>query len=654
LIIALAAAGGGETADPDYPLRPVPFTAVRVNDVFWAPRIETNRAATVPYALRMIEETGRADNFRKAAGKTPGSFLGKRYNDSDVFKVMEGAAYTLMLKPDPALAETLDGLIAVIAAAQEPDGYLYTCRTIDPKNPAPGAGAERWSNLRVSHELYNVGHMYEAAVAHYQATGKRSFLDVALKNARLLASVFGPGKRRGFPGHPEIEIGLGKLYRVTGDRAWLDLAEFFLDERGRSFQGEKYAPDNPFSVYNSEEYLLNHKPVLEQEEAVGHAVRAMYLYAGMADASALGGRPDYVRAVDRLWADVVERKMYLTGGVGARAESEAFGAPYELPNRTAYAETCAAIGNALWQHRLFLRHGEAKYIDVLERVMYNGLLSGVGLDGLTFFYENPLESDGKTALYQGQVGRSPWFEVACCPPNILRFLPSVPGYVYAVGDDSLYVNLFMTNTAVVDLAGTNVGLAQETKYPWEGTVKLTVSPEKEADFALRIRVPGWARNEPVPGGLYHFLEESEEPPALTVNGEAAGLALENGYAVLRRTWRKGDAVALRLPMPVRRIAAKAEVAADAGRVAFQRGPLVYCAEAVDNGGHVLDLSIMDGARFSAEFRPDLLNGIVVLSRETLRGTMRLGAARVRDVLLVPYYAWANRGPGEMRVWFPRD
>ncbi|HOY99737.1 MAG TPA: glycoside hydrolase family 127 protein, partial [Candidatus Aminicenantes bacterium] len=280
--------------------------------------------------------------------------------------------------------------------------------------------------------------------------------------------------------------------------------------------------------------------------------------------------------------------------------------------------------------------------------------SGVGLDGLTFFYENPLESDGKTALYQGQVGRSPWFEVACCPPNILRFLPSVPGYVYAVGDDSLYVNLFMTNTAVVDLAGTNVGLAQETKYPWEGTVKLTVSPEKEADFALRIRIPGWARNEPVPGGLYHFLEESEEPPALTVNGEAAGLALENGYAVLRRTWRKGDAVALRLPMPVRRIAAKAEVAADAGRVAFQRGPLVYCAEAVDNGGHVLDLSIMDGARFSAEFRPDLLNGIVVLSRETLRGTMRLGAARVRDVLLVPYYAWANRGPGEMRVWFPRD
>ncbi|MBN1938592.1 MAG: glycoside hydrolase family 127 protein [Candidatus Aminicenantes bacterium] len=637
----------------DYPIRPVPFTEVKVADVFWAPKIETNRAVTIPFALKMNEETGRVNNFRKAAGLMKGAYEGRRFNDSDVFKAMEGAAYSLMLRPDPELAAGLDALIEVIGKAQEPDGYLFTNRTVDPKHPAPGSGPERWSNLRVSHEFYNVGHMYEAAVAHFQATGKKTFLDIAVKNADLLVSTFGPGKRRAFPGHQEIEIGLNKLYRATGNRAYFDLAKFFLDERGHYFQGERHAPDDPFAVYDSDEYMQNHKPVLKQDEAVGHAVRAMYMYAGMADVAALGGYPEYVQAIDRLWDNVVGKKLYLTGGVGARSGSEAFGDAYELPNQSAYTETCAAIGNALWQQRLFLLHGDAKYIDVLERVMYNGLISGVGLDGMSFFYQNPLEADGKSELYQGQVGRSPWFEVSCCPPNITRFLPSVPGYVYAVRDDSLYVNLYMANTAAVEVVGVKVALSQETKYPWEGTVKIAVSPETETAFALRVRIPGWARNAPIPTDLYRFLDRTSERPGLAINGLRARMTLDKGYAVIERKWKKGDTVELFLPMPVRRVVAHEKVEADSGRAAFQRGPVVFCAEAADNSGRVLDLEIPDAMEFTAEFRPDLLGGVVVLKNKLPAAPAVVGAPAGRTITLIPYYAWANRGPGEMRVWFPR-
>ena len=483
------------SASLDYPIHPVPFTHVKLEDAFWAPRLETNRTVSVPYALRMNEETGRVDNFRKAAKLMAGTYRGKRYNDSDIYKSMEAAAYTLRLHPDPALDRTLDDLIAVIAKAQEPDGYLYTTRTADPAHPAPGAGPERWSNLRVSHELYNVGHMYEAAVAHFQATGKRTFLAIAEKNAALLLRTFGagPGQRRGFPGHQEIEIGLAKLYRVTGKRAYLDLAKFFLDERGHYFGGEKYAPDDPFAIYNSDEYLQNHKPVLEQDQAVGHAVRAMYMYSGMADVGALGGYPEYVAAIDRLWLDVAGKKQYLTGGVGARSGSEAFGAAYELPNAEAYTETCAAIGNALWNYRLFLLHGESKYMDVFERVLYNGLLSGVALSGDRFFYQNPLES-------AGGYGRSPWFEVACCPPNMTRFLPSLPGYVYALKDDTVFVNLFIAGTGKIPIPGRPVIVTQETRYPWEGTVELILSLEAPGPFELALRIPGWARGEAMPHG----------------------------------------------------------------------------------------------------------------------------------------------------------
>ncbi|MGA2586212.1 MAG: glycoside hydrolase family 127 protein [Candidatus Aminicenantales bacterium] len=650
MLVLMALAAGCAGHKKDYPVTPVSFTQVRVNDAFWAPKLETNRAVTVPFALQKNEETGRVDNFRKAARLMAGAYQGKRYNDSDVYKVMEGAAYTLMLHPDPQLKKRLDDLIAVIGKAQEPDGYLYTTRTIDPGNPAPGAGKERWSNLRVSHELYNVGHMYEAAVAHFQATGERSFLDVAIKNADLLVRTFGPGKRRGFPGHQEVEIGLSKLYRLTGNPAYLDLAKFFLDERGHYFGGERHDPKDPFAVYDSDEYLQNHKPVLEQDEAVGHAVRAMYMFAGMADIAALGGFPEYVQAIDRLWENVVGKKMYLTGGVGARDTSEAFGDAYELPNASAYTETCAAIGNALWQERLFLLHGDAKYADALERVMYNGLISGVSLDGMSFFYQNPLES-------AGGYGRSAWFEVACCPPNITRFLPSVPGYVYAVKGEALYVNLFIGNTAAVEVNGRTIDLKQETRYPWDGAVKIAVGPDKPVEFTVNVRIPGWAQHRPVPGDLYEFADTSDEPIALSMNGAAVSLEMDRGYARIKRTWKKGDVIDLLLPMPVRRVVAHASVKADAGRIALQRGPIVFCAEGIDNGGKVLNLALSDRAVFRAEFRPDLLNGVVVLRgkarTENPSEGGKISLPKERDFLAIPYYAWANRGAGEMEVWFPR-
>ncbi len=638
-------------ASLDYPIHPVPFTHVKLTDGFWAPRLETNRTVSVPYALRMNEETGRVDNFRKAARLMTGPHKGRRFNDSDVYKAMEAAAYTLRLHPDPTLGKSLDDLIALIAQAQEPDGYLFTTRTNDPAHPAPGSGPERWSNLRVSHELYNVGHMYEAAVAHFQATGKRTFLAIAEKNAALLLRTFGtgPGQRRGFPGHQEIEIGLAKLYRATGNRPYLDLAKFFLDERGHYFGGEKHAPGDPFVVYDSDEYMQNHKPVLEQDEAVGHAVRAMYMYSGMADVAALGGFPEYVSAIDRLWLDVAGKKQYLTGGVGARSGSEAFGNAYELPNAEAYTETCAAIGNALWNYRLFLLHGESKYMDVFERVLYNGLLSGVALSGDRFFYQNPLES-------AGGYGRSPWFEVACCPPNMTRFLPSLPGYVYATKDDVIFVNLFIAGAGKVPIPGRPVILTQETRYPWDGAVRLTLALEAPRSFELALRVPGWARGEAMPTDLTRFLDGSADEPVLKVNGRTIALDVRDGYARVRRDWRDGDAVELTLPMPVRRVLAHEAVVEDSGRVALQRGPIVYAAEGVDNGERVFDLILPDAAALGVEFRPDLLNGVAVVSGTAVAVSKNAAGKTVetaRPFLAVPYYAWANRGPGQMLVWLPR-
>jgi DUF1680 family protein len=635
---------------PDYSIQPVDFAGVKLTDEFWAPRLEINRTITIPYLFKMNEESGRVDNFRIAAGLKTGKHTGKRYNDSDIFKAMEAAAYSLRLHPDPELKAKLDDLIAIIAKAQEPDGYIFTTREINPDNPALGSGPERWSNLRVSHELYNVGHMYEAAAAHFLATGERSFLDIALKNADLLVRTFGPDKRRAFPGHQEIEIGLAKLYRLTGHRQYLDLARFLLDERGHYHNGETYPSDSPFVIYNSEEYLQNHKPVLEQTEAVGHAVRATYMYSGMADVSALGGRPEYESVLDRLWANVVGKKLYITGGIGATGEYEAFGGDYDLPNARAYAETCAAVGNAFWNQRMFELRGEARYVDVLERIIFNGILPGVSLSGDKFFYQNPLES-------RGRYERSSWFEVACCPANVARFLPILGSYIYATQGDALYINLYAGSTARFELAGRPVEIIQETKYPWDGSVKIMVNPRPVGKFTVKLRIPGWALNQPVPSELYHFLEKNEQLVRVLVNRKPVNVVPEKGYVKLKRKWRSGDLIELYLPMPIRKVVANDMVKEDAGKVALQRGPVVFCAEGVDNGGKVLNLILPDGARITHWFRPDLLGGVAIITAKAQAVDFgpagKSAAKREQDMMAVPYFTWANRGPNEMAVWLPR-
>lgn len=632
----------------DYPIRPVPFTEVSVEDAFWRPRLETNRAVTVPYTLGRCEDTGRVLNFARAAGRASGPHEGVPFNDSDVFKVIEGASLALHTQPDAELEAELDRLVELIGAAQEPDGYLYTPRTIgEPPMEDRWEGPERWSNLYMSHELYNLGHLYEAAAAHAQATGKRSLLDIALRTAELVLEVFGEGGRFAPPGHQEIELGLVKLYRVTGDLRLLAMARRFLDTRGRAREGAGgRARETPGeraegrALYGP--YSQDHAPVTEQREAVGHAVRAGYMYSAMADVAALDDAPGYLGALDAIWQDVVGRKLYLTGGVGALHEGEAFGEAYHLPNATAYAETCAAIANVMWNHRMFLLHGEARYLDVLERTLYNGMLSGVSLGGDLFFYPNPLASDGSWAFNVGEgPTRSPWFEVSCCPTNVVRALPALPGYLYAVRERDLYVNLYVGSRGRVTVDGVGMRLSQTTDYPWDGTVRLELAPDEPMAFALKLRVPGWARGEPVPSDLYRYVgaDEGADGVRLRLNGAEVEIRTEHGFATLDRTWRPGDVVELELPMPVRRVLAHDAVEDDRGRVAVERGPIVYCAEGIDNGGKALDLVLRDDAHLEPRRRDDLLEGVVTISGG--------------GVELVPYYAWSHRGPGEMAVWLRR-
>jgi len=618
----------------DCPVQSVPFTDVQIKDNFWWPRMETNRKVTIPYAFGKCEETGRIDNFAKAGGLMKGEFEGIYFNDSDVYKVIEGAGYSLKNRADPELEKYVDGVIEKIASAQWEDGYLYTFYSVPRRQPE-----KRWTNMRDNHELYCAGHFFEAAVAYYQATGKRKILDVAIKLADYIDSVFGPGKRREVSGHEEIEIGLVKLYRLTGNEKYLNLAKFFIDERGNA-RGHK--------LYGS--YCQDHKPVIEQSEAVGHAVRAGYLYSGMADVASLTGDRDYVRALDRIWQDVVSKKLYLTGGVGARGGGESFGNDYELPNKTAYCETCAAIANAMWNHRMFLLHGDAKYLDVLERIIYNGFLSSISLSGDKFFYPNPLASDGN---YQ----RSPWFGCACCPTNIVRFIPSLPGYVYAHREDTLYVNLFAAGSATIKMNNKTVQIKQQTRYPWDGAVKMTVNPEHSAEFAIYVRIPGWAKNQPVPSDLYRYLNKSDKKVALKVNGKSIALDMEKGFARVSRTWKKGDVIELNLPMPIRRVVSNEKVEANAGRVALVRGPIVYCAEGVDNDGQVFNIVLSDDVPLEAKYREDMLGGVTVI-----RGKARslypsedgkLVETKEQEFVAIPYYAWSHRGVGEMAVWLPR-
>ena len=636
----------------DYPVVPVPFTAVHLNDVFWAPRIETNRKVTIPAAFQQCELTGRVDNFVRAAqalrGEKPANTKppGYPFDDTDLYKVIEGASYTLNVVPDPKLDAYVDSLIEKIAAAQEPDGYLYPARTIDPQHPHRWSGAERWVNERNdSHELYNLGHLFEAAVAHYQATGKKTLLNVGLKSADLLVKTFGPGKRSIWPGHQITEMGLVKLYRVTGNEQYLNLAKFLLDQRGPG-------PPPPGETVNPRglEYNQAQAPVIDQTEPVGHAVRAMYMYSGMADVAALENDAALRAAGDRIWESLVRNKLYLTGGIGAAGGHEGFGKPYELPNMTAYNETCASVGMDFWNMRQFLLHGDAKYVDVMERTLFNGLVSGVSIDGKTFFYDNPLESNGQHA-------RREWFGVACCPGNITRFMASVPGYIYATRGDTLYVNLFAGGTADITTPGGKLTVDQQTRYPWDGLVRMTMRPDRARRFAVDVRIPGWARNEPVPSDLYRFLDPAPAPPALTVNGQRVAVTMSQGYVTIDRTWRAGDVIELNLPMPVRRIVAHEQVEADRGRVALQRGPIVYAAEWADNpNGRVRNLVVPDETPLTAEFRPDLLNGVeIVKGRARALAYDAQGKVTTTDQAFtaIPYSTWANRGRGQMAVWIAR-
>jgi DUF1680 family protein len=655
-LVGTAAQSRNTSAKADYPVQPVPFTRVHLNDVFWAPRIETNRTASIPAAFEQCELTGRVNLFERAARALRGEPLENRrapgypFDDTDVYKVIEGASYTLSVTPDPKLDAYVDALIAKIAAAQEPDGYLYTTRTINPKEPHRWAGPARWVLERDdSHELYNLGHMIEAAVAHHLATGKKTFLNVAIKAADLLVNTFGPGKRSTWPGHQITEMALVRLYRVTGNEAYLTLGRFLLDERGPGLDPAKPTefPGGERANPRGLAYNQAQAKVVDQGEPVGHAVRATYMYSGMTDVAALTGDEKMRAASKRIWDYLMKSKLYLTGGIGASGSGEAFGRPYELPNATAYNETCASVGMDYWAHRLFLLEGDGQYIDVMERTLYNGLISGVSLDGKTYFYPNPLESNGRHA-------RSPWFGVACCPGNITRFMASVPGYLYAQRGDTVYVNLFAAGTADVDAPGGKLTIVQQTRYPWDGAVKMTVTPPKARRFAINVRIPGWARNEPVPSDLYRFADTATDAATIKVNGSGVPLNVQKGYVTIDRTWKAGDVVELNLPMPVRRVLAHANVEADRDRVALQRGPVVYAAEWADNPeGKVRNLVMPDTNALTSEFRADLLNGVQVVKGRALglkldeKGTV---VKTEQPFMAIPYATWANRGRGEMAVW----
>lgn len=602
-VLANRPAPGAET--PKHrKLTGVPFNQVRLQDGFWSPRLKTNREKSLPHNLKWCEETGRISNFSKAAGLMPGKFQGIYFNDSDLYKVLEGASYALADHPDPALEKTVDDVIGKIAAAQQPDGYLNTYFTlVEPKN--------RWTDFAAKHELYCIGHMFEAAVAHYRATGKTTFLNVALKVADHLDRIFGPGKRHEVCGHEEVELALVKLYEATGQQRYFDLAKFFIDMRGN-----REARERTFGTY-----CQDHQPVRQQREIVGHAVRAMYLYSGMADVAAHTGDVGLIQAMDALWDDVVQHKVYITGGAGARHAGEAFGDAYELPNDSAYCETCANIGLALWNHRLNLMQADGKYADVVERALYNGVLSGIDLGGEKFFYVNPLASSGGHH-------RQPFYDCACCPTNVVRFIPSVPGYVYAQREDALYVNLYATGTAKLTLAGQPVAVSQRTEYPWGETVEISLALGRPAEFEVNLRIPGWC-----------------EGATLAVAGKPARIDPVKGYARLRRSWKSGDTILLRLPMPVQRMEAHPLVKADLGRVAIQRGPIVYCLEAADNGGPVRNLALARDPQFIVHPRGDLLRGVNVIQARTRDG---------HTIAAVPYYAWDHRAPGEMAVWIRQD
>ena len=643
LILTVTALLAAQSRTAEYPIRPVPLDQVQVTGGFWRPRLETNRTITIPHILEQNETTGRVDNLRRGARKLAGEYQGRRFNDTDVYKVIEAAAYTLVSHPDPALSKRLDELIDLIAASQQADGYVFPARTINPAKPAAGVGTQRFIHENTgSHELYNFGHLYEAAVAHAAATKKRTLMDVAVKNADLVRKTFGPAARRDAPGHEEIELALVRLYQATNDRRYLDLAKFFLDERGKPHASKDYPADSNFAIYNDRPYRQDHRPVTEQPRAVGHAVRATYLYAAMTDIAGMLGDRAYDDAVNRLWQDVADKRMYITGGMGARGTVEAFGDDYELPNRTAYTETCASVGGLLWHHRMFLKSGDAKYLDAFEQTLYNGYLSGVSVKGDTFFYQNPLESIGRTE-------RSAYFDVACCPANLARLMARLPELVYAQRDDELFVNLYAESKATVKLPKGQVQIDQTTRYPWDGKVSLSLQLATPMEFTLRLRAPGWLDDTPIASDLYRFTKRTDdEAITVVVAGRRAEAQIDRGWITLRRQWMSGDRVELAIPMPVRRVLSHDGIKDNIGKAAIQRGPVVYSLEGVDNGGRVVDAVIPLTAPFTPVFQGELMGGVMVLRADLREAALPMAATRVYSA--VPYFAWANRGRGEMVVW----
>ncbi len=659
-----------------YPYSQVPFTAVKIaSGSFWGDRLQAARDVTIPLAFAKCKETNRYRKFEMAAYtlqhpgheglKTDEWNMAKGpwwnpFDDTDVYKTIEGASYILSTEDDGPerrrLVAYIDSVLDIVAAAQEPDGYLYTARTINPEHPHSWSGSARWQKEENdSHELYNLGHMVDAACAHYQATGSTKFLDIARKFADCVVKEVGPrqGQACVVPGHQIAEMALARLYTLTGKREYLDEARFLLDYRGKTEHKALYSQSD--------------KPIAEQSEAWGHAVRAGYMYAGIADVAALTGDSVYIQAIDRIWQNIVGRKYYITGGVGARHAGESFGADYELPNLTAYNETCAAIAMVYLFQRMFLLHGDARYIDCLERTLYNGVISGMSVDGGKFFYPNPLSCDANYRFNsERSLTRRPWFGCACCPSNVCRFIPSMPGYVYGQRDDRLYVNLYAAGSADIMLHGKRVGLVQETDYPWQGDVKLKVTQNRAGTFSLMLRIPGWARNQVVPSDLYAYADGLTPSFSVMVNGKAVDASrLVQGYLRIERKWKRGDVVSVHFDMPVRLVSAHASVSDDRGRVAVERGPLVYTAEGVDNPslplGHVL---MPRKPQFSVEpsyvIRNTEADGAPSFSVTAVRVPVEAadidgeGHLKVQkgNLLLIPYYAWNHRGVSTMDVWLP--
>ena len=641
-------------------LNPIPFNKVRLEDKFWLPRLKTQAETLVPFALDKtipaVESLEKAAKFLE--GDTTALPSPHRYRSSDLYKVMEGAALLLRENPNPSLEKRLDGIIDIIARAQREDGYLYVAHItgVSKDHDAWGGGGmgdKPYSYVLHSHELYNMGHMYEAAVAYYQSTGKDKWLKIAEKNAQHINKVFFEGEpnyNKGVAvnqaaGHEEIELALIKLYRVTNNPLYLTMSKKFLDIRGVSYQPKGEGVMSPT-------YSQQHKPVAEQEKAVGHAVRAAYLYSAMADVGSLTNTHDYDHALNMIWHDIVDTKMHITGGLGAVHGIEGFGPAYVLPNKEAYNETCAAVGNVFFNYRMFLQTKDAQFMDVAEISLFNNSLAGVNIEGNAFFYVNPLESDGKTLFNHGKAGRSPWFETSCCPSNIARLIPQVSGMMYSHTADEIYATFYASNSTTIPLKDGNVGIQQESDYPFDEHIKITVNPKKKQDFKLKLRIPTWAREQFVPGKLYDYVGEIKRDWQLRVNGKLQTVQLEKGFAVIERTWKKGDQVHLQLPMPVKYNTSLEEVKANNGRVAITRGPLVYCAEGVDNKNLVESIYLKDINELKAKTEL-ITNGVLKnITEVTLNGDLYGGKGTTKEVRLIPYYAWNNRGNGSMMVWLP--